>query len=335
MCSVASQIPAEAFHFSGQSSMDAWTLKDLIDEMGSSRYDRWRSREIHLTFQRIRELADDFPTWQHRAETGRPATEERTLIIASMLRQFLRATFDSLEGYLHVFADFFRIQAVPDSKTMSAKNRSPRFAHLLRRFHEYVLLTLPARKGIVATDATGYSNLKDAWRTTPYPLRATQGWIKSHCAVQVPQLLYLSSVKTKGGKHESQKFEDVWAGFPENFQPERSLADGAYSGEHCLTIAKEHGATPLHGIRKDAKHTALPETNYQKLVNFAKHWPNRFAELTGLRSLVETTFDMTKGKFGHQLRCRHPIARDNEIQAKETAHNIRVITMRDYLVASG
>lgn len=83
---------------------------------------------------------------------------------------------------------------------------------------------------------------------------------------------------------------------------------------------------------KDAKHTARPETNYQKLVNFVKHWPNRFAGLTGLRSLVETTFDM---KFGHQLRCRDPIARSNEVQAKETAHNIRVITMRDYLVASG
>lgn len=51
-------------------------------------------------------------------------------------------------------------------------------------------------------------------------------------------------------------------------------------------------------------------------MNFATHWPNRFAELTGLRSLVETAIDMTKGKFGHQLRCRDHIGRSNEIQAK-------------------
>ncbi|MHB8604407.1 MAG: transposase [Thermoplasmatota archaeon] len=243
-------------------------------------------------------------------------------------------TFRELESWLRVLAEFFEIERIPDANTISRSNRSPRFAQLLRRFHRWILEALPERSSVVATDATGYSNRKAAWSETDYGLRATQDWLKSHCVVELPTLLYLNTVTTKGRVHESQVYEEIWSALPSNVRPTRSLADAAYGGEDCLRVAHEHDVTPLHGIRKDARHKARPESRYQKLVNFATHWPNRFARLTGHRSLIETTFNSTKQRFGHRLRCRHPIARRNEIQAKQTAHNIRVLTMRDYLASS-
>lgn len=326
-------VPAEALHFSGQSSMDAWTLKDVIERHGWGKYSSWLSQEPVLFLQRVRELVRAFPTWQHVAWTGRPPTDERTVLIAMLVRQAFRATFRQVEGLLRLLADFFGIQRVPDANTMSEKNRSERFSTLLSRFNQFILENLPNRESVIATDATGYSSKKRSWNETDYGLRATEGWIKSHCAVEVPQMLYLNTVQTKGGVHESQKFSDVWRDLPVNVRPFRSLADTAYSGEECLQTAFEHGATPLHHVRADAKHTKRPTTRYEALVNFRIQWPNRFENLVADRSIIEATFSATKQKFGDQIRCRTQRGKMNEVRTKELAHNVLTLTRRDFLVA--
>ena len=332
--SIESRIPGEVFHFSGQSSMDAWTLKDVLAKHGWSKYDSWLSQEPVLFFQRVRDLVNAFPTWQRVANTGRPPTDERTVLVAVLVRQAFDATFRELESLLRLLADFLRIEKIPDANTLSEWNRSPRFSTVLSRFHAFILAQLPKRDAVIATDATGYSAKKRSWFETDYGLRATEPWIKSHCAVEVPQLLYLSSVQTSGRVHESQKFLDVWIDLPENVRPTRSLADTAYAGEECLEAARAFGATPLHDIRADAKHTRRPKSLYEKLVNFRIQWPNRFESLTADRSLIEATFSMTKNRFGDRIRCRTKTGKVNEVQAKQLAHNIRVTAMRDFLATA-
>jgi hypothetical protein len=58
------------------------------------------------------------------------------------------------------------------------------------------------------------------------------------------------------------------------------------------------------------------ETFYEKLVNFAHHWPNRFAALTAKRSHVETVFSMVDSLLGYRLRCRTRRGRRNEVRVK-------------------
>lgn len=333
MHSIVGGLPAEAFHFSGQSSMDAWTLKDVLREHGWAKYDRWRSQETVLFLQRVRELVQAFPTWQHVAATGRPPTDERTLLVAMFVRQAFRAPFAKVEGLLHLLAGFFGLRKIPDANTLSQHNRGARFSTLLSRFNQFILEDLPVRECVVATDATGYGAKKRSWKDTDYGLRATEGWIKSHCAIEVPQMLYLSTVQTAGGVHESQKFADVWRELPVNVEPFRSLADTAYSGEECLQTALDHGATPLHHIRADAKHTKNPQDRYGALVNFRIQWPNRFENLVADRSLAEATFSATKEKFGDRIFCRSDQGKKNEVVTKEIAHNILTLTRRDFLVA--
>ena len=85
-------------------------------------------------------------------------------------------------------------------------------------------------------------------------------------------------------------FEDVWDELASKVIPKRSLADSAYHGEKCLPAARRHGAVPLHGIKKNAKHFPKPENWYQKMANFWQHWPNRAAALYSLHNNAETTF---------------------------------------------
>ena len=231
------------FRFSGQSSSDTWSLRDqLVSSI--TRYSKWLVADLHLTMQRIRELADAFPFWQRRK---------------------------------------------------------------------------------VATDATGYSGRKRPWREVDHGLKATQDWVKTYAAIETDSFIVLSYSLTESNVHDSQMFADVWDKLPPNVQVKRSLADSAYHGEACLAVARQHGAVPLHGIKKNARHFTKPETFYQKMVSFWQHWPNRAAEMYGKRNHAETTFSMIGGSFGHRIKCRTIEGRKNEVRSKIAAHNIRML----------
>ena len=322
----------QSLRFSGQSALSAWSIREHIEQNGWSAYDHWLSQELVLTFQSLRALAEAFPTWQHRVGPGRPPIDERTHLIAMFLRQYLRASFRKVESFLRMAKGFFGIEHVPDHNTMSKMNRSRRFTILLRRFHQFLLEPLPARDVIVATDATGFSNRIQQWRTTDHGLRAWEGdWLKLHAAVDVPSLLFLSMVVTRSNVHESRRFEDVWMALPDNIHPVRSLADAAYTGERCLQVARDHGANAHHAITSNAVHVAQPQTLYQGLVNFPLHWPNRSKALRGPRALVETAFSCLKTRFGHRLGCRKKRGRTNEVLTKTIAHNVSVLTARAFI----
>jgi transposase len=120
-------------------------------------------------------------------------------------------------------------------------------------------------------------------------------------------------------------FKSVWDRMPSNVTPKRSLADSAYHGEKCLAVAKQHGVTPFHVIKKNARHFKKPVTLYEKMVSFWQHWPNRAAELYGKRNRAETAFSMIGGQFDHRIRCRTENGRENVVRSKIAAHNIRML----------
>ena len=329
------EIAKDVFNFSGQTVFETWKLRKEFEDYRGCWYSDWLVNEVPFSMQKVRDLADEFPYWQRRKKTGRPPVEERTLLISFMLRQFFKFTFRQTEGFLRMFKWFFQIEHVPDYTVMSRKNSSKRWLHLWRRFHKYVMGLLPERKVVVATDATGYNNLKRHWRDTDYGLRVYEEWIKVHGAIETDSFLMLNYQMTKAKVHESRMFETVWNDLPENVTPIRSLADSAYTSESCLQTAQQHGATPYHDVKSNAVHHTYPETAYEKLVNFATHWPNRFQKLYGKRNHIETTFSIITRKFGHKLRCKTRNGRKNEIQAKIIAHNIRTMAAISYITNKG
>jgi transposase len=183
----------------------------------------------------------------------------------------------------------------------------------------------------VATDATGYSGRKRSWRETSYAMKAKENCVKVHAAMEVDEFLVLSYGLTKSNVHESQVFEEVWQKLPENVRPIRSLADSAYFGNNCLAAARQRGATPLHAIKSNARDFKEPETFYQKLASFAKHWPRRFAALTAKRNHVETVFSMIDKALGYRLRCRNRNSRKNEVGCKLAMFNLlQLATRREF-----
>jgi hypothetical protein len=94
--------------------------------------------------------------------------------------------------------------------------------------------------------------------------------------------------------------------------PKRSLTGSAYCGEAYLAAPGQNGATPIHGIKKNVRNFSRPETLYQKMADFARHWLNRFVSLGAKRNYAETAFSMIQRLFGYRMRCRSEIGRKNE-----------------------
>ena len=89
-----------------------------------------------------------------------------------------------------------------------------------------------------------------------------------------------------------------------------------------------HEATPLHGIKKNARDFERPKNFYQKLVNFAHHWPKRFAALMAKRAHSETVLSMIDALLGYRLRCRTKCGRRNEVRIKFSLFNLIQLAMR-------
>lgn len=146
--------------------------------------------------------------------------------------------------------------------------------------------------------------------------------------IEVDEFIVLACRLTDSDVHESRVFQSVWDELPDSITPRRSLADAAYCGEACLAAARKRGATPLHKIRKNARGFEEPKTLYQKIVNFAHHWPQRSAALTGKRNHAETVFSMIDKALGYRLRFRKKDGRRNEIRCKFARFNVLQLAMR-------
>ena len=328
MTATAIEMPRSIFNYYGQMHLDTFSIpleKVMID---FDRYDDLAINGLRLALEAIRLHADEFSYWQRRKPVGRPAYEERIVLIAFLVQQMLDLTFRETEGMLAMMQDYYSIETVPDHSTLCRKVQSNRFTVVLDRFFQHILSNLPTRKAVVSTDATGYSGRKKGWRETPHASRASQDWVKANVVIEVDEFIILAYYLSRSNVHESQTFRQAWDRLPDNIIPIRSLADSAYTGNDCLTVARLHGATPLHKIKKNAKNFKVPRNFYQKLVNFAHHWPKRFAELTAKRAHSETVFSMIGILLGHRLRCRTKAGRRNEVRIKFCLFNLIQLAMK-------
>jgi transposase len=324
------EISSDVFKFSGQVHLDTYALELERVAVDLDRYDDVAVNGLRLSLEAIRKKTDEFAYWQRRGRMGRPAYEERTLLVSFLVQQLLGLTFRETEGVLRMVRSYYRLDRIPDHSTLSRKLSSKRWTTVLERFFQHLLAPLPRRQTVIATDATGYSGRKRGWRETKHAQRASEDWVKVHAAIEVDEFIVLSFELTSSNVHDSQMFASVWDRLPKNVSPKRSLADSAYHGEKCLAAARQHGATPLHGIKRNARHFSKPRTNYQKMASFWQHWPNRAAELYGKRNHAETAFSMIGGRFGHRIRCRSEVGRKNEVCSKIASHNIRMLAWMSF-----
>ncbi|HSV42587.1 MAG TPA: transposase [Methanomassiliicoccales archaeon] len=166
-------------------------------------YSKWLVQELHLTMQRIRDLADAFPFYQGRKDTGRPPVSERDLMVCCLVRQVFNTTFRQAQGLLNYLADYFGVRSIPDHTVLSRYDRSQRWLRIWQHFQEFVPRALPKRKAVIVTDATGFSGRKRPWREWPHA-KANQDRVKTHVAIETGSFYILSYQLTEPNVHDIQ-----------------------------------------------------------------------------------------------------------------------------------
>ena len=173
-------ITSDVFNVSGQVHLDTFALDLERVTVDLDRYDDVAINGLRLSLEAIRKRTNDFAYWQRSKRTGRPAYEERALLVAFLVRELLGLTFRGTEGVLTMVRSYYRLDRVPDHSTLSRKLSFKRWTTVLERFFQHVLAALPERSAVVATDATGYSGRKRGWRETNHAQRASKDWVNMH-----------------------------------------------------------------------------------------------------------------------------------------------------------
>ena len=83
--------------------------------------------------------------------------------------------FRQLQALLQLFKGYFHIE---DLLTLGPdRPEEPKCidgSTIWQRFHEHVVASLPRRKVVIATDATGFSGRKVGWREADHAVKATR-----------------------------------------------------------------------------------------------------------------------------------------------------------------
>ncbi len=87
------EIPCDVFKFSGQAHLDKFALELERMAVDLDRYDDVAVNGPRLSLEAIRKKTKEFAYWQSRRCMGRPAYEERALLVAFLVQQLLGLTF--------------------------------------------------------------------------------------------------------------------------------------------------------------------------------------------------------------------------------------------------
>ena len=79
------EMPNCIFNFSGQAHLDTYALDLERVAVDFDRYDDTSINSLRLSLRAIRQQADSFAFWQRRERLGRPAFDERTLLVAFLV----------------------------------------------------------------------------------------------------------------------------------------------------------------------------------------------------------------------------------------------------------
>lgn len=204
-------------------------------------------------------------------------------------------------------------------------------------------LPLAAIEKDFAVDSSGFSTSRfvqwvKAKYTNPRLLEA-RDWVKVHLMCGVKTNIVTAVTITDRFAGDSPQFKPLVDATAKNFGMQEVSADKAYISAAILQTVVDHHAMPYipfksnstaewtsglkkqqtYGRRSNVKCRGTLWYQMYHYYEFNHQW---FMQQYHKRSNVESTFSMTKAKFGDSLRSKTKTAQVNEALCKILAHNI-------------
>ena len=176
-----------------------------------------------------------------------------------------------------------------------------------------------------AVDSSGFSISKfDRWFDEKWGKgKAQRHWLKAHIATGVLTNIVTAIEITGPRVADSPVMPTLLDATAKHFTMAGVSGDKAYLADSNFRRIVEHGAYPYIPFKSNSegRGSTLWRQLYAVFVTSEPEFMRRYH----LRSNVETTFSMVKGKFGDSVRSKTETGQTNEILLKFVCHNLVVL----------
>ncbi len=207
--------------------------------------------------------------------------------------------------------------------------RNPRFTEILK-----VLIARSAAplKGIetkFAIDSSGFGSSRfERWFDQKYGVtRRKAEWVKAHICSGVKTNIVTAVRILDKDAADSPQFAPLVLETNKTFTINEVSADAAYASVDNFETVASCGGTGYMAFKSNT--TGAVGGLFQKMFHYFQFKQEEYQSRYHLRSNVESTFSMTKRKFGDSVRSKEDVAMTNEVLCKFLCHNLCVLNQEE------
>lgn len=261
------------------------------------------------------------------ARTGRKRTPMRDRIFAACLTVFVgfssrRFACDLQDAHGRGF-----LSKSMNSMSVNHYLEDESMTPILFRLVELAARPLIGVEANFIPDSTGFSTCRFVrWYDEKYGReRSGREWVKAHAMVGAKTNVVTALVIDAPNAGDCPMLKPLLETTVANgFKVETVPADKAYLSNENLELVAKLGATPFVPFKSNST-PGEPGSVWDQMYGYFTFRRPEFLKAYHLRSNVESTFAMTKAKFGDSVRSKTDVAMKNEVLCKFLCHNIVVV----------
>ncbi len=307
-------VVADAVPVKAQSKQD-WPLYNLAQQTEKDRFQE-------LLFDLCRGIEEP-----PRAATGRKPTAMRDMVFAACLKVFTGISSRRFACDLRDSHGAGYLSKLMNSVSVCAYLESEAMTPVLVALVERAALPLRTVETTFAADSTGFSTSRFVkWFDEKYGKeRSGREWVKAHAMTGCKTNVITSVVIDGPTAADCPQFKPlVETTVANGFKPADVCADKAYLSNDNLDLVVKHGAVPYIPFKSNST-PGEPGSIWDRMFGYFQFNRQDFLRHYHQRSNVESTFSMTKAKFGDAVRSKTETAMKNEVLCKFLCHNIVVV----------
>ncbi len=292
-------------------------------------YHQWSTAEIPRVLELVQLVLETADLRPRTGKRGAPRFPFLDLLKCLLVKVYFRLSYRRAVGLLVLLQQPLRLARVPHFNTLVKWMNDRYVSVVLERVVGFVAMMKEVDDKALGIDATGFLRARGSpWSFVREKKRRflRRGYRKAHLACALPSRTILAMDVTPGRVHDRMRFEPLLKRAAERDRFDRVLADRAYLSIASCEAAREVGATPVIPPKKNSKLRANPKNAFEKMVNFAWHFHNRFWAMYDWRRGVESIISEIKRIFGDRLACRRITAQRNELLLVGALYNLRVVS---------
>ena len=246
--------------------------------IGRSKYDQFRANEHKDVAEEIRILVDNERIHEKQpGSVGRPPAKRRDVIKCLLFLEAIKCVIQKSPSCLSFYKEILGLTKIPSPRTLYDYRADISITQTLERLQFTAAEDLWLKETMAATDGTGNPHSRGKnWRNDRLDSVKYREYDKAHYIVGVKSLVIPVSRVTRGTWSEIPEFEHLVRTAIPGSNIKVVSADSGLVAIDNYEVAHELGVTPYIKPKDWAVFRPHPSNAYERMVNFATKFPDRF-----------------------------------------------------------